>query len=247
MAGYSLFQIGTTVLVVVAVLEALVYLWNRAKERSESMRGRVRHDLDAGRRLIGLAEERVAAKNDEAALRICDRARVILSEVRRRAAESGDGRLESSAKNELARCAAITEHSMRRFKEGRDRRHRAADGRLDAGRLEFLERMLDEVETVLVAAEEAFAAGNFIDARDIYRSVRARLDEARRMAVQAGSRSYVKLIDEELARAQRGLASSNAWVLDGRPVIGGGGRNQVKGVIAPNFKREDGSFEPRPR
>jgi hypothetical protein len=247
MAAYSPFQLGTAVLVLVAVLEALVYFWNRHNGAAGAEEEGAVHDLGAGRRLLSLAGGRAAAGNDEAALRICDRARVILAESRRRAVGAGDRRVRALADRELARCTAIRERSRARYLEGQKRRPRAADARLDDGRLQSIEARLDEVERLSISAEEAFAAGNFIDARNLYSRVRERLSEARRSAMQAGSRSYVKLIDAGLERAQRGLASSNAWVLDGRPVFGGGGRSQVKGVISPYFRREDGSFRPRPR
>jgi len=247
MAVYSPFQLGTAVLILVAVLEALLYFRNRHRGASGAEEDEAVHDLGSGRRLVSLAEGRSAAGNDEAALRICDSARVILAESRRRAAGAGDRRTGSLADRELARCFAISERSRRRLSEGRRRRPRVADARPDAGRLRSIEARLDEVERLSISAEEAFAAGNFIDARNLYSRVRERLSEARRSAMQAGSRSYVKLIDGELERAQRGLASSNAWVLDGRPVFGDRGRSQVKGVISPYFRREDGSFKPRPR
>jgi hypothetical protein len=247
MAAYSPFQLGTAVLVLVAVLEALVYFWNRHRGTAGAGEEAAVHDLAAGRRLVVLAGSRAAAGNHPAAGRICERARVILSEVHRRAAENGDRKVESLAKSELARCAAIAERSLRLSREGERGRPRAPDGRRDDRRLESIEARLDGAARLSISAEEAFAAGNFILARDKYRELRERLSEARRSAMQAGSRTYVKRIDGELERAQRGLASSNAWVLDGRPFSGAGAKSQAKGVISPYFKREDGSIKPRPR
>ncbi len=247
MALTSPFQVGTVILVLVAVLEALLYLRNRQRAIDEARREGALHDLESGRRLLGMAKGRAARGNHEAAVRICGRARMILSEARRRAIDTGDRKTEALVRAELARCTVTTENSLRRFREGQKQLRRAPDGRLDARRLVHIEMLLEEAEGLSLSAGKSFAAGNFIDARDLYTSIRSRLSEARRAAVEAGSLSYVKLIDTGLAEAQRGLASTNAWVLDGRPVLETQRRQQVKGVISPYFKREDGSFEPRPR
>lgn len=247
MAGYTPFQLATAILVLVAVLQAILYFRNRNRGPAGSPLEGARHDLEAGRRLLGLAECRAAAGNYEAAMRIADRSRVILALAHRRAADAGDPKMEALVDADAVRCVALYERSRRRLRAGKKARPRVADGRLDPRRLALVEALLDEAEQLFISAEEAFASGNFIEARDRYRSVRSRLNAARRTAVQAGSHNHVRLIDADLERARMGLASSNAWVLDGRPVLEAPGAQQVKGVISPYFKREDGSFEPRPR
>jgi hypothetical protein len=247
MAPTSLFQAGTAVLVLVALLQFMLYLWNRSRALEEARREGPLHDLESGRRLLRLAEGRRARGSYEAAVRICERARAVLSEARRRAGESGDRKTAALAGPELARCAAIADDSVRRLRGNGSKAGRPADGRLAAQRLVHIDMLLDEAESLGIDAEEAFAAGNFIDARDRYITIKAKLDEARRAAVETGSRAYVRLIDGELGQAQRGLSSANAWVLDGRPVFETPRPGQVRGVISPYFRREDGSRAPRPR
>jgi hypothetical protein len=58
MALVSLYQAGTAVLVVVAILEALFYVWNRSRAREEARREGALHDLEAGQRLLRVAEKR---------------------------------------------------------------------------------------------------------------------------------------------------------------------------------------------
>ncbi len=219
MAGFDPFQLGTAVLVLVALLEVLLYLWNRQRALEEARREGALHDLESGRRLLGFAEGRRARGNHEAAVRICERARVVLSEARRRADASGDGKTAALVGPELARCAAIADDSVRRLREEERNAQKSPDGRPEARRLLHIEMLLDEAESLGIEAEEAFAAGNFIDARDRYMTIKAKLAEARRAAVEAGSRSYARLIDGELGQVQRGLSSANAWVLDGRQVF----------------------------
>ena len=247
MALPSPVQAGTAILVLVAVLEALLYLWNRQRGVQESRREGALHDLESGRRLTGIAERRFSRGGYEAAARICERARAVLMEARRRAAEGDDRETDADARAELARCAVIMEKSVRRIQDGGNGPRKAPDGGQATRRLVDVEMLLDECEGMTINAEEAFAAGNIAEARDLYRAARSRLNEARRAAVEAGNRSYVKLIESKLSQVQRALSSANARLLDGRPVLEAPRHGQVKGIISPYFRREDGSFEPRPR
>jgi hypothetical protein len=247
MALPSLSQAGTAILVLVVILEAYLYFRGRRRAIGESRREDLLHELESGRQLIDLAEVRYSEGGHEAAVRICERARMILGEARRRAAGAGERDTGELVRSELVRCDVIIDNSLRRFREDGRRRRAAPDGRLDAGRLVHIEILLDEAERLGATAEDAFAAGSFAGARDLYTKMRSKLDEARRAAAVAGSRSYVRLLDAGLERARQGMASSTAWALDGRPASGTPRAHQVKGVISPGFRREDGTFEPRPR
>jgi hypothetical protein len=247
MALVSLYQAGTAVLVVVAILEALFYVWNRKRAREEARREGALHDLEAGQRLLRVAEKRHLRGGYEASVRIAERARTILMEARRRAVETGDADTEADVRAVLERCAVLMEKSAAGFREAGKAPERKPESRPAPRRFSRLEKLLDECESLGRKADEAHASGDFAGALEQYRTVRSRLNEARRAAVEAGSMSYVKLIEKEMARVQRGITSANAWVLDGRPVFETPRRGEVKGVISPTFRREDGSHEPRPR
>ena len=242
----GLFQFGTAILVTVAALEVLLYFWNRRRAAERARQEGPEHDLESGRRLLGLAEARRSRGDLEAAVRICERARSVLSEARRRAVQCGDEATGELARSELVRCEVFLEDSERGLRESQRGAGEGAS-RAEAQRLALIESLINDAESLGIDAEEAFAAGNFIEARDLYMTVKAKLGEARQVAREAGNRSIVKFIDGELWQVQHKLARANAWVLDGRPVFETPRLGQVKGVISPYFRREDGSFAPRPR